>query len=124
MKSVAGLLSRVGRRADGDAHESIALAFLERNGLSLVTRNWQCKQGEIDLVMRDAATLIFVEVRKRQSAEFGGAAASIDSSKSKRVERAVNAYLGALPARPDFRIDAVVFDGGNRTPQWVKNVFA
>jgi putative endonuclease len=70
--------------------------------------------------MREHSTLIFVEVRKRASMAFGGARASIDHAKTSRIERAVNAYLAKLPARPAYRIDAVVFEG-SQTPQWIKN---
>jgi putative endonuclease len=115
--------SRWSKRDDGDLFEALACAHLERNGLTLVTRNWQCKQGEIDLVMREQSALIFVEVRKRTSIAFGGALASIDHGKQLRVERAVNAYLSKLPSRPPYRIDVVAFDG-NKTPQWIKNAFA
>jgi putative endonuclease len=123
MISLRALASRLTQRKDGDAYEALACAYLERNGLTLVTRNWQCKQGEIDLVMREQATLIFVEVRKRTSMAFGGALASIDHGKLSRVERTVNAYLARLPSRPVYRIDVVAFDG-NQTPQWIKNAFA
>jgi putative endonuclease len=109
------------RRAAGDDFESKALAFLERSGLILVTRNWRCAQGEIDLVMRDGASLIFVEVRHRRSSDFGGALASIDQAKLLRVCAAVNVYISKLPRALPYRIDAVAFDA-DRKPQWIKSI--
>jgi putative endonuclease len=61
----------------GQAAESRAEAFLKTQGLTLVARNWRCRFGEIDLVMQDGSTLVFVEVRLRSRSDFGGAAASV-----------------------------------------------
>jgi putative endonuclease len=109
------------KRADGDAFEDRALAFLEARGLTLVTRNWSCRGGEIDLVMREGAALVFVEVRKRSSKRFGNALQSVVGGKTERVRFAMNAYLARLPAQPASRIDVVSFDGGD-APEWTKNV--
>lgn len=86
-----------------------------------MARNWSCRLGEIDLIMRDGATLVFVEVRKRDSARFGGAAASIGRSKQQRLERAISLYLAELPTTPPCRVDAVLFNGNGR-PEWIKDV--
>lgn len=109
------------RAITGGAYERAAEALLNDAGLVTVERNWSCRMGEIDLVMRDGATLVFVEVRKRDSARFGGAAASIGHGKQTRLERAVSLYLSTLPSTPACRVDAVLFDGGAR-PQWIKNI--
>lgn len=77
--------------------------------------------GEIDLIMRDGKTLVFVEVRKRDSARFGGAAASISRQKQSRLERAISLYLSTLPTTPACRVDAVLFDAGGK-PSWVKDI--
>ncbi len=111
------------KRATGDEFESRALQFLQKNGLTLVTRNWQCRVGEIDLVMREGATLVFVEVRKRSSQAFGGALQSIAGKKSARMRRAVELYLSQLPQVPDCRVDAVSFEQDNR-PTWTKNILS
>ncbi len=68
-------MSERGRHA-----ESLAAAFLQQRGLKLVERNYRCRFGEIDLVAREGKTLVFVEVRMRTSARFGGAAASITAA--------------------------------------------
>ena len=57
----------------GQAAETQALKYLQGQGLQLLTRNWRCKGGELDLVMLDADTVVFVEVRYRLHADFGGA---------------------------------------------------
>src|SRR6476646_10229335 len=94
-------------RADGPAAETAALAFLERHGLELVERNWRCRFGEIDLVLRDGATLVFVEVRLRKDSRFGGAAESIDWHKRNRLLAAARLYLMRCP-NAKCRFDAVL----------------
>ena len=108
-----------GRRA-----EQWAAQYLQRQGLQLVAQNYRSRYGEIDLIMQDGATLVFVEVRLRRNAGFGGAAASIDAHKQQRIVRTAQQYLAALPRTPPCRFDAVLLDddaGGNA--QWLKNAF-
>jgi putative endonuclease len=107
----------------GERYERDAEALLAANGLTLVERNWRCRFGEIDLIMRDGKTLVFVEVRQRNSQRFGGAAASIGQEKQARIERAVGLYLSRLPVVPDCRVDAVLFDAAS-APRWLRNIFA
>ena len=71
-------------RLQGKKAEDVACSFLQRNGLSLVERNYHCRYGEIDLIMHDDDTLVFVEVRYRNSNKFGDAAESIDANESGR----------------------------------------
>lgn len=115
-----GLESKVGA---GERYEREAEALLTANGLTLVERNWLCRFGEIDLIMRDGGTLVFVEVRQRNSQRFGGSAASIGREKQARIERAAELYLSRLPSTPACRVDAVLFDAAS-APRWLKNVFA
>ena len=56
----------------GQHAEDLAAAFLQHHGLELLERNYRCRFGEIDLIARDGKTLVFVEVRMRSSASFGG----------------------------------------------------
>lgn len=107
----------------GERYERAAEALLKAGGLTLIARNWLCRFGEIDLIMRDGATLVFVEVRQRNSQRFGGAAASIGRQKQARIERTVGLYLSGLPVVPACRVDAVLFDGSS-APQWLRNIFA
>ncbi|MEO7255092.1 MAG: YraN family protein [Casimicrobium sp.] len=107
---------------DGEHHEREAEAFLKASGLVLVARNWRCRLGEIDLIMKEGATLVFVEVRKRQGQSFGGAIASIGAQKQAKLQRAIGLYLSNLPNTPACRVDAVLFDG-KRAPVWEQNIF-
>ena len=70
------MLSQITRKAVGLHYERQAEKYLQQQGLNLILRNYQCKVGEIDLIMRDQKTLVFVEVRYRRSNHYGGAHAS------------------------------------------------
>lgn len=105
----------------GKAGEDAAAAYLIGQGLRPVARNWRCRGGEIDLVMRDGAVLVFVEVRVRKDARYGGAAASIDAAKQGRLVRAARLYLAGLAELPPCRFDAVLIEAGRLT--WLRDAF-
>jgi putative endonuclease len=107
----------------GQAAEELACSFLKQQGLALVERNWRCKAGELDLIMRDGGTWVFVEVRKRASAAFGGAAASITWDKRRKLQHAAALYLSMRRIDAPCRFDAVLFEGV-APPRWVKNIIA
>ena len=104
----------------GAVAEAQAADFLERQGLKVIARNHRCRGGEIDLVCRDGATLVFVEVRLRTNHHFGGAAASITPAKQRRLVLAANHYLAGKPL-PACRFDAVLLDGA--AIDWIRNAF-
>lgn len=106
----------------GQSAEAHAEAFLKTQGLTLLTRNWRCRFGEIDLVMQDGSTLVFVEVRLRSRSDFGGAAASVTSGKQKKLLAAARQYLSTLRTLPPCRFDVVAFTG-DTAPDWIKNAF-
>jgi putative endonuclease len=115
-------------KAIGDDAESLALAYLQRQGLVLVQRNYRVAGGphargaEVDLILRDRdGTLVFVEVRARAGASHGGALASVGSTKQRRIVRAAQHYLLRLPVMPPCRFDVVAFDAGQI--RWVKAAF-
>jgi putative endonuclease len=112
-------LRRTTRQHTGDAAEDAALAHLRKQGLQLVERNFRCRGGEIDLVMRDGATVVFVEVRARASDSHGGAAASVTPAKQRRLILAAQTWLQAQPDTPPCRFDVVTLDGGRM--QWLRN---
>jgi putative endonuclease len=101
------------RREIGRAAEDAAVAYLESQGLEIITRNFRRRLGELDVVARERDTLIIVEVRKRTSNRFGGAAASVDFRKQVKLQRAA-AQL--LQQRPDLRQMRVRFDVVAITP--------
>jgi putative endonuclease len=109
------------RQSQGFDAETRALAHLQAQGLTLVTRQWRCRFGEIDLIMRDGAMLVFVEVRQRKAGQFGGALQSLSASKMQRVVRACELYLAEHAYRGACRIDAVLVDAAHNV-EWLKNV--
>jgi putative endonuclease len=110
---------RTAKQVTGQAGEDAALAYLQQQGLALVMRNFRCKSGEIDLIMQDQGSLVFVEVRKRASGDFGGAAASITPAKQRRLLRTAQYYLLRYRTQPACRFDVIAIDGERMT--WLKN---
>jgi len=108
------------RQARGRDWEQAALAYLRRHKLAPVEENFRCKGGEIDLIMRDGATLVFVEVRQRAGSGHGGAAASITPAKIRRLICAAQVYLLRFPVTPPCRFDVVAIDGEHI--EWLRNV--
>ena len=112
-------------RQRGALAEDRALAHLQAAGLRLLERNYRTPGrggGEIDLIVRDAdGTLVFVEVRSRASRAFGGAGASITSSKRRRLIFAAQHYLLRLNPPPPCRFDAVLIEGDSI--QWLRAAF-
>jgi len=112
----------------GQRGEDEAARHLEAQGLRLLERNYRCRGGEIDLVMREGNTLVLVEVRLRASAEFGGAAASVGPRKQRRF---ILAARHLLMMRPEFRslavrFDVVALDGGAAGVakiNWIRDAF-
>ena len=112
---------RTPAQASGCRAEARAAAFLAERGLQVVARNYRTRMGEIDLIARDGAALVFVEVRLRSSGHFGGAAESVDERKQRRLVAAARHYLSRLPADPPCRFDVVTLDGARTT--WLKAAF-
>ncbi|MGB5260959.1 MAG: YraN family protein [Gammaproteobacteria bacterium] len=110
----------------GRTAEELACRYLLQRGLVLLDRNYHCRRGEIDLILRDTDTLVFVEVRYRRQGRFGSAAESVDWHKQKRLTACARHYLQArLPAaRKDCRFDVVAIDGPDQTIAWIRNAFA
>jgi putative endonuclease len=112
----------------GDEGEARALSHLLRQGLTLVARNYRvaagprARGGEVDLILRDRdGTLVFVEVRQRQSRTQGGAAASITPQKQRRIILAAQHHLLRYASPPPCRFDVVAIDGGEL--QWLRGAF-
>ena len=83
-------------RAFGEQQEKIAARYLTEQGLQLICMNYQNKLGEIDLIMRAAGELVFVEVRYRRSSRFGSAVESVDYRKQRKLWRTAQCYLKTL----------------------------
>ncbi len=112
--------SRKNTQKLGQEGEQLALQFLNEQGLRHVESNFRRPFGEIDLIMQDHGTLVFVEVRSRAKGRFGGAAASITPAKQRRLVLAAQAYLQRYQRSPPCRFDVIAIDGG--AIQWLKNV--
>ena len=111
-------------RQQGNEAEDWALAHLQAAGLRLLARNYRTPGrggGEIDLVMRDRdGTVVFVEVRRRARADFGGAGASIQPTKRRRIVFAARHYLMRWSAPPACRFDVVLVQDGI---EWLQAAF-
>lgn len=104
----------------GRLWEQRALTYLKLRGLTPVAVNYTCRGGEIDLIMRDRDTLVFVEVRQRDGAGYGGAASSISPAKVRRLVRAAQTYLLRYTRLPPCRFDVLAVDG--EKIDWLRNV--
>ena len=111
--------------AVGERAEAAALDHLLAQGMKLVERNFRCRQGEIDLVMRDGTGLVFVEVRFRSSDRFGSSLESVDARKRARLVAAASRYLMMRRADCPARFDVVALVPGPErfAIQWVKDAF-
>lgn len=105
----------------GSEAETRAAQHLASHGLRLIERNFRIRGGEIDLICRDGRILVFVEVRRRDRADFGGAAASITVAKQRRIILAARHYLAGQTAC-DCRFDCVLIEGGQL--EWIRNAFS
>ena len=109
----------------GQQMESAACRYLAQHGLELIERNFRTKGGELDLVMRDNDSLVFVEVRYRASSAHGLPAESITPAKRRRLLHAARIYLKAFRLQPSCRFDVVTLAGTVDAPQigWIKAAF-
>ncbi|HYW77725.1 MAG TPA: YraN family protein [Gammaproteobacteria bacterium] len=113
------------KRAERGARaESQAADWLKRKGLKLLERNVRSRFGEIDLVMEDDDTLVFVEVRYRSRDDYGGAVASVTPAKRARLQRAIGVYIASHPkaGSRNLRADVVAISGQGNV-EWIPNAF-
>ncbi|MDR2264747.1 YraN family protein [Enterobacter soli] len=115
---------QLSRKQTGDAWEVKARRWLEGKGLHFIAANVRGRGGEIDLIMKDGQTTVFVEVRFRQSSQFGGAAASVTPAKQQKLLQTALLWLarhnGSFDT-VDCRFDVVAFTGNDI--EWLKNAF-
>jgi putative endonuclease len=115
------------RRAVGQRWEREAETFLRRKGLRLLERNFHCRGGEIDLVMLDRDSLVFVEVRYRTKDSHGSGAESVGLRKQSRLINAARYYL--MGNRPDaskpcrFDVISVSTKQGKPCFEWIRHAF-
>lgn len=109
----------------GKMAEQKALSYLVEQGLALVSQNFTCRLGEIDLIMRDGKYLVFVEVRSRSSSSFGGGIASITYAKRQKIIKTASLYLMTHQINEQFpvRFDVISIDGKSESITWLKEAF-
>lgn len=117
-------------RNRGQQAEQIACDYLQQHGLQLITQNYHCRRGEIDLIMRDADTLVFVEVRARRSDRFGSALESITTDKQSRIIATAQQYLQQNRLQQNCRFDVIAVriqttaDSQNhQVSDWIRDAF-
>lgn len=114
-------------RERGQQWEKAAESFLIRNGLMLLERNFASRFGEIDLIMEDAGTIVFVEVRYRKSTLRGSGAETVTGQKQGRLSRTAGWYLAKNPAKAEqfCRFDVISIDSQQSEPcvNWIQNAF-
>ncbi len=114
-------------RTTGTLWEDAALSYLTGSGLKTIARNFNCRFGEIDLILRDRDSLVFVEVRYRDDMQHGGAAPSVGATKQARLVKAASLYLQAHPELTSLpcRFDVVGCSGSPAAPrfEWIRGAF-
>ncbi len=107
----------------GLAAEKLAATFLAERGLKLIMQNYHCRFGEIDLIMTDAKTLVFIEVRLRSNNQFGNAASSITPKKQKKLILTAQHYL-QQHSQSACRFDAILMNKADmQSIEWIRNAF-
>ena len=122
------MTERISTQQRGDAAEALARQHLEQQGLRLLAQNWRCRLGELDLVMLDADTVVFVEVRYRRYSAWGGAAESVDARKREKLSRAAQHFLQQESrwAKYPCRFDVIAITADSQAPaqlDWIQNAF-
>jgi putative endonuclease len=115
----------------GEDAELACCHYLKKQGLNLVTTNFQCRHGEIDIIMLDKKTLVFIEVRFRKNDLFGGGLESITASKQNKLRKTAELYLQKNSQYKNARFDVVSMSKNNQTNittqaytfDWIKNAF-
>jgi putative endonuclease len=117
------------RRQFGFRKESLAVDYLISQGLKLAKRNYQCRRGEIDLIVQDRDYLVFVEVRFRSSHSHGSPAESVDKRKQARIICCALHYLAKYGYNEDYpcRFDVVAIQNGDIAGtykiDWIRDAF-
>lgn len=125
MKAILNKLTS--RQQKGHQAEQAAKQYLEKQGFIFMQANFHSRHGEIDLIMQDADTIVFIEVRYRTNDQWGSALESIDSRKQERIKKTALHYLHQKNAHESaVRFDVIAMQADNDKPlaiNWVKNAF-
>jgi putative endonuclease len=118
----------------GNDAEDACCSWLKRQGLKLLTRNYRSRRGELDLVMQDGGTVVFIEVRYRKNNLYGGAVESVTPSKQQKLRATAEQYLQQETRLQNGRFDVVAMTPATQTGEsarsgsaytfnWIKNAF-
>lgn len=115
------------RQISGRRGEDLAAAFLMRNGFRVISRNWRCRGGEIDLIVERAGEVRFVEVKFRHTAEYGHPEESITPAKLRHLAIAIQTWLRRHPRAPKkYQADAIAIlsePGASADIRWIENIY-
>lgn len=109
----------------GQAAEAFACKYLQEKGLRLITKNFHSRFGEIDIIMQEENSLVFIEVRYRKNQDFGGAKASITPGKQKKIRNTALLYMQKKGHEFNARFDVIAITGeeNNLITEWIQNAF-
>ena len=109
----------------GKDAENRACRYLQARGLQLLHRNYRSKCGEIDLILQDTDSLVFVEVRYRRQSGFGSAAESVDWRKQSKLIACARHFMQSHPdtSRQPCRFDVISVNGPSNDIGWIRNAF-
>ena len=109
----------------GRTFEAQAQAYLHQQGLKLILQNYRCRLGEIDLIMQDKDSLVFVEVRARTKSVYGDGLVSVTYAKQQKIIKTALHYAMHHKTRANcpWRFDVVSVDSQTAAITWVQNAF-
>lgn len=110
----------------GKRAERLALHYLKQQGLTFIAKNFTCAMGEIDLIMQDQHSLVFIEVRLRHRDDFATGLVSVNQTKQRKIIKTALFYLQSYPLPPDktCRFDVIGLSSLSlKDLTWVKNAF-
>ncbi|MCK5813734.1 MAG: YraN family protein [Cocleimonas sp.] len=113
----------INNKNKGAQSEQLACDYLQAKGLQLIQRNFSSRYGEIDLIMLDNSTVVFIEVRYRKNRNFGGAFASVTPTKQQRIIKTALYYQQQNSAPDAMRFDVIAIEGEKAKIEWIQNAF-
>ena len=118
-------LKLINKKNKGTEAENQACLFLQQKGLKLISRNYYCRQGEIDLIMNDDETTVFIEVRYRKNNHYGDAKESITTQKQNKIRTTALHYIQSQARQNNVRFDviAITGEGSQQQLEWIQNAF-
>ncbi|EKE00711.1 MAG: hypothetical protein ACD_21C00285G0005 [uncultured bacterium] len=119
-------MTRFSNKIIGKNAEDLACGYLQRQGLKLIVANYQCRCGEIDLIMQDGQTLVFVEVRYRKVHDYGDGVSTVTRAKQRKIIKTAISYLweNNIYDKVLCRFDVIAVSGrADREVQWIKDAF-